>query len=118
MILDVISPHGILQIPETTVNDILKLAIHHPHQHREGVFRKGCDNLLADNRRRPAAFPLLQSSLTALEEKCRPVCVDMTWGRLITQGLCDSGGRGRTRKTERCEEAWVSPYPAEWNLWG
>ena len=26
----------------------------------------------------------LQSSLTALGEKCRPVCVGMTWRRLIT----------------------------------
>ena len=38
----------------------------------------------------PDAFPVefwqlfLQSSLTALGEKCRPVCVGMTWRRLIT----------------------------------
>ena len=40
----------------------------------------------------PDAFPpefwqlFLQSSLTALGEKCRPVCVGMTWGKLITAG--------------------------------
>ena len=40
----------------------------------------------------PDAFPpefwqlFLQSSLTALGEKCRPVCVGMTWRRLITAG--------------------------------
>ena len=40
----------------------------------------------------PDAFPpelwqlFLQSSLTALGEKCRPVCVGMTWRRLITTG--------------------------------
>ena len=28
----------------------------------------------------------LRSSLTALGEKCRPVCVGMTWRRLITAG--------------------------------
>ena len=28
----------------------------------------------------------LQSSLTALGEKCRPVCVGMTWRRLINAG--------------------------------
>ena len=38
----------------------------------------------------PDAFPVefwqlfLQSSLTAVGEKCRPVCVGMTWRRLIT----------------------------------
>ena len=40
----------------------------------------------------PDAFPVefwqlfLQSSLTELGEKCRPVCVGMTWRRLITAG--------------------------------
>ena len=40
----------------------------------------------------PDAFPpeiwqlFLQSSLTALGEKCRPVCVGMTWRRFITRG--------------------------------
>ena len=40
----------------------------------------------------PDAFPpefwqlFLQSSLTALGEKCRSVCVDMTWRSLITAG--------------------------------
>ena len=40
----------------------------------------------------PDAFPpefwklFLQSSLTTLEDKCRPVCVGMTWRILITAG--------------------------------
>ncbi|CAN0497252.1 unnamed protein product [Laminaria digitata] len=40
----------------------------------------------------PDAFPpecwqlFLQSSLTALGEKCRPICVGMTWRRLIAAG--------------------------------
>ena len=37
----------------------------------------------------PDKFPpefFLQISLTALREKCRPVCMGMTWKRLITAG--------------------------------
>ena len=40
----------------------------------------------------PDAFPpeiwqlFLQSSLTALRGKCQPVCVSMTWRKLITAG--------------------------------
>ena len=40
----------------------------------------------------PDAFPpefwqlFLQSNLTALGEKCWPVCVGMTWRKLVTAG--------------------------------
>ena len=40
----------------------------------------------------PDAFPpefselFLQSNLTALGEKCHPVCAEMTWRRLIAAG--------------------------------
>ena len=40
----------------------------------------------------PDAFPLefwehfLQSNLTVLGGKCRPICVGMTWRRLIAAG--------------------------------
>ena len=60
----------------------------------------------------PDAFPpefwqlFLQSSLTTLGEKCRLVCVGMTWRRLITAGLCGSGGRGWRRSAERVEAVW------------
>ena len=48
----------------------------------------------------PGAFPpefwrlFLQSNLTAFGEKCRPVCVGMTWRRLLAPRLCGSGGHG------------------------
>ena len=49
----------------------------------------------------PRAFPpefwqlFLQSDLTALEGKCRPVCVGMTCGDVFSQpGLCSSCGPG------------------------
>ena len=45
----------------------------------------------------PDAFPpeswqlVLQPSLTALGEKCRPVCIGMTWRGLVTAGAVRQG---------------------------
>ena len=67
-------------------------AVHHPHQYRAGGARKRHDSLLAERCRRAGRVPgrilaaLLAVDLTALGEKCRSVCVGMTWRRLITTG--------------------------------
>ena len=44
--------------------------------------------IIDDSNASPPEFwqPFLQSNLTALGEKCRPVCVGMTWRRLIAAG--------------------------------
>ena len=49
------------------------------------------DNLLAENRRRAGRVPTrvlvaLQSSLTLLRKRCRPVCVGMAWRRIVIAG--------------------------------
>ena len=67
-------------------------AVHHPHRNRAGGGRKGHDSLLAENHRRAGRVPArVLAALLAVEPhcirgKCRPVCVGMTWRRLITAG--------------------------------
>ena len=63
---------------------------------RTGFGRENCGTGIEAFWRRiindPSAFPpefwqlFLQSNLTALGEKCRPVYVGMTWRRLLTAG--------------------------------
>ena len=54
----------------------------------------------------PSAFPpefwwlFLQSNLTALSEKCHPVCVGMTWRRLLVAGTMRQW-RPRLEETNR-----------------
>lgn len=55
----------------------------------------------------PDVFPaelwqlFLQSSLAAFVETCRPICVIVTWRRVIPRGLFDSDGHGWGGSTER-----------------
>ena len=65
--------------------------VHHPHRHRAGRVRPGHDRLLAIDDEPDASPPemkqlFLQSSVTALGGKRRPVCVGMAWRRFITAG--------------------------------
>ena len=67
-------------------------AVHHPHRNGAGGGRKGHDSLLAENHRRAGRVParvlaaLLVVEPHCIRGKCRPVCVGMTWRRLITAG--------------------------------
>ena len=66
----------------------------------------------------PDAFPpefwqlFLQSSLTALGEKCRLVCVGITWRRLITAGAMRQW-RPRLEEVSREVRQFVGAVPGE-----
>ena len=81
------APAAPSQASETTVNEV-----HHSHRHWAGGVRKEHDSLWRKIVNEPEAFPpefwqlFLQSSLTALGGKCQPVCVGLTWRRLIAAG--------------------------------
>ena len=66
----------------------------------------------------PNAFPpefwqlFLQSSLTALGEKCRLVCVGITWRRLITAGAMRQW-RPRLEEVNREVRQFVGAVPGE-----
>ena len=66
------------------------------------------------------AFPpeswqlFFQSNLTGLGKKCRPVCVGMTWRRLIPAGPCGSGDHDWRRSTAK-RDSLESEYEGGWN---
>ena len=92
MLFDVISSRSALSGPGNDGQRFFHLqSIIHTDIGRE-EFGKGMTAFWRKIVDEPGAFPpeywrlILQSSLTALGQKCRPVCVGMTWTTLITAG--------------------------------
>ena len=71
----------------------------------------------------PDAFPsefwqlFSQSSLTALGERRRPVCVGMAWRRLITAGATRQQWRSRLEEVNRKVRQFGVAVPEEWRMW-
>ena len=121
VLFDVISSRSTLSGLENGGQRLVHLQpIIHTDVGRRGVRRgyKAFSRRIVDE---PDAFPpefwqlFLQSSFTALGEECRPVCVCMTWRRLITARAMRQWRPGLDEVNREVGQFGVA-YPAEWSM--